>query len=378
VGEVHFYGPGYVTRECLEAGVSRYNEKHGPFDFVIVTSTSARLETITQDLLNSSFKFFERSFSFDFSKSEFETFFSQENDISKVCGVKKIAFLSTFDFHVLQDHQCSFLASNFDLVAGYNHQHTNFQKDFDSTALREEGRSNGKALDNWASLVREQRELIFPYLNYSLPTEFFFSTLQSRPNDWIVPGTRYIARRKALSVLREQGIAVSRTTKGLQIIKTAKACSRKLRTSNLLLKVQNQAFIAAIRSSKFGYTCGSAFDMPIRKIFEIPSSGALLAIKPFALPHALECIGLQHRKNCLMCHPEDLGYWAQWTQRNPEEAQQIARNGQRLILEKHTFECRVRQFREALKLIIDGSYGGAKWVDGELVVTELKRQSTKI
>jgi len=366
-GHTHFYGPGYVSLQCLNGGIVKYAEEFGPFDFVIVTSTSLRLKQTPNKLLDVSFKFFTKCFSFDFTKKEFVTFFNEKNDITNIPKVKRIAFLSTFDFHVLEENDCSTLISDFDLVVGYNKQHSQFTSDLDQASLAKEGRHDSNGLNNWAKMVRQYPEKIFPYLNYSLPTEFHYSTHNSRSNDWIVPGTRYSARKEALSNLKKLGVKVHRGTKKNLLIKALKYFLNFLNTSNLLMIANNEDFISAIRKSKFGYTCGSAFDMPIRKIFEIPAAGALLIIKPFSSVESLECIGWKHLKNCLMSDPDDLAHWVNWIIDNPVDAQKIAYQGQRLVLEKHTFECRISSFRKALELLFNDDYLGAEWHDGKIV-----------
>ena len=367
VGHTHFYGPGYVSLECLNEGILKYAEEFGPFDFVVVTSTSLRLKPISSNLLDASFKFFTKCFSFDFSKKEFVTFFNYKNDIINIPHVKRIAFLSTFDFHVLEENDCSTLITNFDLVVGYNKQHSQFSSDLDQISLAKEGRHGSNGLNSWAKMVREYPKKIFPYLNYSLPNEFHYSSHNSRSNDWIVPGTRYSARKEAFSNLKKMGVKVQRDTKKNQFIKVLKYFFKILNTSDLLMIAHNEEFISAIRKSKFGYTCGSAFDMPIRKIFEIPAAGALLIIKPFSSVESLECIGWKHLKNCIMSDPGDLAYWVNWITKNPIEAQKIAHRGQRLVLEKHNFECRISSFRKALDLLSNGNFFGAEWHDGEIV-----------
>ena len=55
--------------------------------------------------------------------------------------------------------------------------------------------------------------------------------------------------------------------------------------------------------------------------------------------------------------------------------QEVANNGRKLIIEKHTFTNRARDTRKVFESIQAGDYSGAHWSNGDLIIEKSSKNS---
>jgi hypothetical protein len=105
--------------------------------------------------------------------------------------------------------------------------------------------------------------------------------------------------------------------------------------------------------------------MPIRKFFEIPAVGCLLVCRRF---RGFEEAGFRDGVNCVVAEPDDLADVHFELSAHPERYEAMARQGQKLILEKHSVDARARDLSICLDAIVSNQFHGSQWVDGHHVL----------
>lgn len=75
-----------------------------------------------------------------------------------------------------------------------------------------------------------------------------------------------------------------------------------------------------------------------------------------------------HGQNCVVSEPADIIDAHKWLEADPDRAQRIADAGRNLIISQHSVTARARQFAATLLAIVDGSFSGGRWNNGEYCV----------
>lgn len=126
-------------------------------------------------------------------------------------------------------------------------------------------------------------------------------------------------------------------------------------------------FAAALRGSRVSVTCEGSIDYPIRKFFEIPAAGALLAARFFS--YATE-LGFVPGLNCLALDddPKSIEAVLDFALSDSVAAESMARRGQETMRALHADDRRVRQFCALVAALRGGRFVRARWRDGEFAV----------
>ena len=360
--EVIFFGPGYSTKQEIESGLGYFIERHGPFDLEIRTVQSLPPEII--DGIASNFDknrltFFKKSFCFQFDLSCLKNFWTglgQEESTTE----KKVMLLHNYDFQAMNSAFKGYLVDNFNLIVGLSEDFWDSHK-YESLSISNQYRHTSA----WTEILATAGEKVLGLPNFVAAHEFDFNALENRAHDWSIVGTSYNNRQVAKRVLSKHAadFISGRTLSYYSIMMKRRLGLRPL-SSRKNLDLFNREFQLTLSASKFSYTCGSDLRMPIRKFFEIPAAGCVLVATPC---NGFKELGFAGGVNSIVCEPTELGEVHTFLKKNPTTAQQIAKRGQHLVLNKHTITTRAEQLWHALRLLCNDRYFGSYWDNGDLI-----------
>ena len=110
-------------------------------------------------------------------------------------------------------------------------------------------------------------------------------------------------------------------------------------------------------------------NVPIRKFFEIPASGAVLVCTPFS---GFRDAGFIDKENAIICEPEDIMEVHRWLEADSSRAQRIADAGRAMVIKNHSVKAWAEQFSKIFESVLDGTFAGGRWGEGSFTV---KRKS---
>jgi hypothetical protein len=186
--------------------------------------------------------------------------------------------------------------------------------------------------------------------------------LSRRAYDWSVMGASYESRVEARQLIDAAGLRRAGKYQPY-IFSTANRVGLHLYNKFWAIEGMNFLFRHALRAAKYGFTCGGACHWPVRKYFEIPANGAVLAAERCS---GFEALGFVDRKNALVVDPRDVLDASGWLDSNIDRAQTIANAGRDLVQTQHSVKARARQLADTLSRISTGSFNGAFWKHGLL------------
>lgn len=353
--DAFYFGPGYVSSDCLAAGLGRFIQRHGTFDAVLVSEHIAFADSKTGAHVEQAYF---RNYNFQFPKSEIGCRKKLLDEIRSL-AVIKVAFTLETDYYNLTESQIDVLDRDFDYVVGWNDQF--LSRCSDLQGLGREAFAS-KTNDNWLNFVIAGRPRLIPLTHFVGDNEFDFGALFHRRADYSVPGTPYVARSVALAALRASGCSVSRSRR-IPIAPVLTRLGMRPLSRAWFLTYYQETFREEIRQARISFTCGSALRWPIRKFFEIPALGSVLLCQPC---NGFDALGFRDGVNAVTCDPAAVPMVGRELLANMDQAQAIADAGRRLISECHTVGARARQLRDALERALEGRWSGGRWVGGRL------------
>jgi hypothetical protein len=219
-----------------------------------------------------------------------------------------------------------------------------------------------------AFLVRNQnlvdeRWLLLPHC---LGEEEFVEAGRVRKRvDISVLGTKYRFRASAIEHIRSRQALSLATLDG--------ALQKLLYYATTRYSVQlwidatpwfHRRFRRAIARSRMSITCDASIGYAVRKFFEIPAFGSVLAARFFP---DMAALGFEDGVNCFALRDDRLDRIEEivaFLKSDGREADRLARAGQEMIWHRHRASVRAGQFLSALEAVIDGSYAGTRWQNG--------------
>ncbi|MEW9672180.1 glycosyltransferase [Ammoniphilus sp. 3BR4] len=109
----------------------------------------------------------------------------------------------------------------------------------------------------------------------------------------------------------------------------------------------NGKYAQELNRAKIYFTCGSKFQYPLAKFFEVPACGTLLLAEP---NQDIFDLGFKDGVHFVACNKTDFYEKAMYYLENEEERNEIVKNGHDFVHAYHTHEVRAKQF---LKYIDD-------------------------
>ena len=200
-------------------------------------------------------------------------------------------------------------------------------------------------------LETDRKEKIIPYL-HSIPSNFYHRSHTSKKSDdfefiFHVPGSlgaypdRQVVRKKVMeSSTQEYHMLVT-------LNESLRASFNQVK-SQFLLDTVNYTYYDLIKKSRYNYVDGGRMQYVTMKYLEVPICGSVL-LSPENT--TLKKYGLVSNTHYLR-YDKDLHFNFNEKEWNLD-AHRIRENAYRLIIEKHTTEIRIKQFRFMLKHIFD-------------------------
>lgn len=361
LGEVVFFGPGYVERAVLKKGIQEFIKENKSFD--LVAASELFLFSPEGKWQSKEFKkYLKNNWSLSFPLNDLDYCEDLENWFHHYQGLK-LGILMGFDPYALTEAQIAKLkAKNCYLVTMLG---KTFMKPL--AAVEQLNDENFTQANNfWYDFVNEFQSKIIELPFWIAAHEFSFNALNHRPHDWVIAGVPYADRKIARQKLKAQNIEV----KGLFLARWINLLTKiglPLTSTELGIALLQTLFADSLQSAKYSYTCGSRLAYPVRKFFEIPAKGTVLVCSPC---QGFKELGFKDGQNAFICPPEKIIEIHKQLEQNPDKAQTVASAGLKLILEKHTLYKRIEQLQFAVDAVLKNQYQGCSWQNGDFLLNQ--------
>ena len=346
LGELEYYGPGYVSKKEIEMGIHKWIESKQKFEFIIVDGVSMlSLEQYgkkTKNLFSmSSIKFEEKDY-YKYAYS-FRDFFVKIN-------CKKI-LISNWDPHNINKKTIELIAKANPFIIdpmGFE-MNRPLAKAFDESIPQSYN-------DNWYHFLKDNEKQIIVFPHMILSKEFDYTSIEYRKNTFSVVGVGYLERKEASKFLSSR-LKHKRFWARLKMFIVHKL---RLSTSPNFLNSYKYNYFNLISESKLTYCSGSRLRYPVRKYFEIPSRGSVAVGQKC---NGFEDLGFVDGENFIVTEANER---LEKVLKTPDDKiQKIAQNGQKLIWNKHSDWARREQLSKALSLINENKFKGSRWEKGD-------------
>lgn len=360
-----FYGPGYVSEKNIEQGLLYFIEKNGPFDAVIFGSgTSFFNKDIDEDRRVAELVL--KNTATRFTRASLQSYYA---DVRDCCGYLPvpIKLLSTLnlDYYASTQAQVDILLAKSMSVIGPNHQFVTPIEELPDYAKREKHylRKRDRLSNAWRDFLITYPERVVTALHFVSPSEFFFDSLGSRSYDTAIPGVEYVLRRNAMQFLKQSSYLMPSKVY-FNLYRLASRVGLPVYANHGFISLYNLLFQRSLVNTQCVYTARGGFGTPIRKFFEIPAAGSLLVCTS---PNGFGDIGFVDQKHYVEAEPDQLlDILSGWL--GTEQAQTVARQGQELVIEKHSLTARCAQIGACVQAMFEGKYQGARWQSGDFVM----------
>jgi hypothetical protein len=357
--DVALFGPGLCSDAEIAAGLERFAEKHGGFDFVVSSQPD-------WEISEAACAWYHR---FMYPRHRDETlmrFGAEASAFLKRTSIPRIIFLTNRDVYSITQAQIDEIHAVDGHYVAWARGFTKPQADLDRFEDEKfyARRFGKKPFGLWHGFTEAQHHRFINIGHFVGLQEFDWRPLDERSQPALVPGVTYVRRGEVKKKLRAAGL-----TRGNrwfnQLIAAADRVGLRPYGRPLIQQIYNMRFVNEIADTRYAYTDGSGFEYPIRKFFEIPALGALLLCTPCA---GFSDLGFVDRKNAVSTTPEDVVETIAWLEQEPEAAQAIADAGRRLMWEQHSIQARAEQMTRCLEAIHARTFAGSIWRNGEFVV----------
>ncbi|PCK33609.1 hypothetical protein [Pseudoalteromonas piscicida] len=345
VSELIKCGPGFnLSIEILKENITNQ-------DILIVDSLV---------LEHQKFKKMKRPFGSSYYGGDISEFPAQlENMIEVFDSFKgKKIFIGNLDVYGASNELVKYIQENNIHVVSFSDKNTTL--DYTKVNLSNSVIPYANPTSCWHYLVTSRPDLVISFPHFIDENEFIIASLKEKRYFCDIPGVMYEDRRAAERLLtapdkiRLMGYKAKRILDFLPNKLNGKLTFQKVKMLNLTFRMR-------IFNTKVVYTCGSLFDFPVRKFFEIPSQSSLLVCKPF--------FGMEHlgfKKGLTHLETKDLESLKKGE--IDESIQEIATSGAKLVFEKHSSSARQKQLRECLDRIEKDEFLGSCWKSGSYEV----------
>lgn len=385
--EVDFFGPGYVSRECLEKGIDAFMAENGNYDAILLGAYFA-YSSEKRGARYHAYHVHRHTLPYYHVNDAYQCCPKIYDELLQLKNIKKI-FLYYEDDWTMPDGDRKMCLEL--LKRGF------YILSWPIEFMKKQPMSVRRAYSMWTNHSYEIAEKYSEqYIPISLLAigghEIFVRNFSDRDYEWCVPGNRleiyYPERKKAHKMIEmEEGkvweddpyqlLSVERINrKHMEWYQFRnsfeKYLSAVLGKDDHIASQPRMSYIAAcreqylesMRHSRLVYAEGGYMNEFVRKYFEACACGAVLVGKK--VPGMRE-MGFVHEQNCIIVerYQDISGIDKKYDFRQLER---IAKAGQKLILNKHMFTHRTEALKRTLESIQAGTYGGAFWRDGDYII----------
>lgn len=348
------FGPGYVEPGVLRRGLRDFLKRIDGADLVLVTEVVLNSRRLDERTIASRYRKYYSSVP---STRDLMQLPELRAELNEGLDLPIVGSLLETDFHNLTREDVQHLDSSCDFFLAWGAEL------FPTTPPRAIESFSQRVSNDWQEFARDQKKRVISTTHYVAEHEIWGLPWNRRPISASVMGADYAARRVARAHLREvPGVTVKGTA-----LRALSFAVRPVRHELPLLgrgsdSLQSFGFSMTLAASRVSYTCGSALEYPVRKFFEIPAHGALLACEP---PQALTALGFEDGKTHLGASPDELPQIVRRALARPESSERMTSSARDLIQSTHSVSARSRQWRSAFEAIVVGRFRGSEWDSGD-------------
>tara|TARA_B100001250_G_scaffold324714_1_gene288314 strand:- start:4528 stop:5697 length:1170 start_codon:yes stop_codon:yes gene_type:complete len=350
------YGPGYNSKKELEMGINSWSNKHQKFEILVLDPG-----ILSHDENTLSKKYYKEYFRrqvndyLHFNSDEIVDYGKSYKDFFQSFKGKKFTFVTWDPYDTPRSLIEDLKTSDTFVIDIFGEQ---LNSPINELKLTESDLNyfKGKISNNWIDFERDYRHKIISFPHAIYESQFVDIPLKDRKINFSIIGVLYPERKDVIKHL-SFAVKLSLILKIIFeyfILKFFKKATFK-NIKKRIFDYQN-----LIEKSRFCFVSGSKLRYPVRKYFEVPSKGTI--------PIGWRCngftnLGFKDGENFLVAeNSETVSKYLSLN--NSEKLNQIAKNAQQLIFQKHSYYARIKQFSESLKLIMEGKFSGSYWEEG--------------
>lgn len=135
----------------------------------------------------------------------------------------------------------------------------------------------------------------------------------------------------------------------------------------LFIKYKQHTFKYLISRSKVSFTNGSAAQIPVRKFFEIPAYGSLLAAEPF---YNASSLGFKDGINYVKCNSNTIADVVSHACNNLDWTNTIIKNARKFIYKTHSELAWAKYIKRIYTLVKAQRFQKSVWVNGQMSIEE--------
>ncbi len=363
--DADLFGPGFVSHEILQQGLAAFMARHGPYDVLVMwdqlfLNRPRHYDPSTREPT------YRRMFNYDFDMRESLKHVGKiQEDFENADGAIKVLKL-TSDYYNMRPSIIGHLGEFEGYLIAYGKEF--FSPLSDLPFLQHEEFAE-HAHEGWHAFSHANRDRIISLPYFVSENEFSFAPLSARARDWAVLGAKYAARTTARAALRKGKLKPvgEFMLYPYAVIEWFGLANRTGGRANAWLRRWQRQVLA---STRYSYTCGSGFAIPVRKFLEIPAMGAVLVCQPC---NGFGDLGFIDGCNAVVCAPEDIVDAHHSLERDRDAAQEIADRARDLVWKQHSAAARGRQLAQSFEAIRSGTFAGSAWVDGVYTIMDARR-----
>ncbi len=349
-----FYGPGHTPKKTIELGVASFVKDNGPFDIILCD------EYITQDFSNENSPKF-KIHACNFPVTELKRAIEWRDFLTDYKGLKIIVLVQS-DYWNFSNKQIEVLKKTGSFFICYGEEFLISKKEVIKPKFVVGGLN--KSIyegwnDNFYKFIKNQKKKIISYPEVVSKKDAGNTPFRKKRRKWLCIGANYDAR-----VVARQYIGRNNSRPDIwlsYLFRGAEKINFNIYNKFWTLKLLNYLWGKSIETSKFCYTCGGMAQYPITKFFEIPVKNSLL-ISPNI--KGLDPLGFKNGNNIIVSEPDQLAKVEKWLVNNPKKTEKVAMNGQKLILNKHIYESRIKYIKSTFERILKSKFKGSFWQKG--------------
>ena len=367
---ITFFGPGFVSEEVIKLGLQKWCETTGPYDVLIVGNWTPIIVDEFESSIDRMGIFLKKYAVTTFKAHLAKTYIQDiQKNLPNIEVPTKIYYGLAYDYFATSERQIEKIEKNNLYLISPNHQFSQKLEELPSYAklepYYEKKITQNRISNTWYDFVSNNPQKIITATHFIAPDEFHFTALAERKHLVSVPGALYHLRKEAIKALNSKGYSNARFSIYNNIYRIASRLGVNVYGRPIPLKLYNFLFSETLSNSKFIYTARGSFGTPVRKFFEIPAAGAFLICVPCS---GYDELGFVDNKHYIHATPNDVCDVIQEFTSKPDEAQDIAHAGSKLVAQSHSLNARANQISSCLKQIIKGNYLGSHWDKGTYIV----------
>lgn len=365
---VDFWGPGHVDLATLRLGLRSWVERQGPYDMVVAGAAMPMLVDELEPGVDAAAAALARN---AVQSSDVATLAACFRDVhaafDRVPVPHRAVSTLNFDCYAASSRQIDRVCGGDWMLLGPDESFTSRLSELPDYARQEThyARKAARLSDAWKAMLEARRHRQLSALHFVAPEELCSRPLSQRPHRVAVPGVAYLLRREAADALRRHGLSTAGTL-APRLIRAAAAAGLPVFRWPRWLAAYHRGFRRTLERTRVVYTARGGFGLPVRKFFEIPAAGAVMACTPCV---GMSELGFRDGVHHAEVAPDALPGWLQ-ARGNAESLQAMADAGRELVSRLHSLQARAGQLSACLDRVAKGNFHGSRWRDGRFELLE--------